>query len=143
LLAEIFPNTPDRYFVHVICKVEEYFPKISLDGESVGAGPVAGKNHLQGIEDLLININIILGFDFQRCDKPSCFILCFDQQCSLFFSSIPMNNGVVHSNIENPFENFLCIVSNICLHCHDIIHLSNSIFFQGLDYWLQKWSLSF
>jgi len=140
LLAKILQNTPNWHFIHIICNVEEYFAKISLDGESVSTGPVTGEDHLQREEDLLLwHDNIVLGDDFHRCDKFSWFILSLDQERCFLFSSILMNKSVVNSNIEDSLKNILCIEGHVSLDCHHIIYSSKSVLLQGDDDGLQEW----
>merc|ERR1719209_1217046 len=135
----VLQNTPNRYFIHIICNVEEYLAKISLDGESVSTGPVTGEDHLQREEDLLLrHDNIVLGDDLHRCD-----MLSLDQESCFLFSSILMNKSVVNSNIEDPLKNLLSIEGHISLDCHHIIHSSKSVLLKGDDDGLQEWCFHF
>ena len=67
-MTKLLPDTSDRYFIHIICNVEKYFSKVSIDGESVSTWPVTGEKHLDWEEDLVRDHNSGHGSDIKRCD---------------------------------------------------------------------------
>jgi len=71
LLTKFLPNTSDRDFIHIICNVEKYFSKVSIDGESVCTWPVRGEKHLNWEEDLVRDHNSGHWSDIKRYDTLS------------------------------------------------------------------------